>query len=287
VLLISAFDGALTARIAKPSDHKQVARLCKRAVGSRDYALGILKEVIADKGLFLGWSNDELVGMVNFDECVDGSGWLSMGRTDPDWRRRGVALFLQQRVAVCARQRGIEHLRLWALSNNRPSILAATKGGFRPVCEATHVTSSISGARKLRQTRPPRSTYEGSLKDLMKSLYLSKMNGYFAYKWHFVKANEELLRTLLDKGELIAKGTSVFILTHPEMSFGDRRSAFSLLHGTLASALGEVKLVANYSGRLFLGSYWPYDTYLRAVAQKNGFRRDSWGKHCIVFEKGI
>jgi len=244
--------------------------------------------VIADKGLFLAWSNDELVGMLNFDECIDGAGWLSMGRTDPEWRRRGVALFLQQRLAIYARERGIEHLRLWALSDNKPSILAATKAAFRPVCEATHVTSGgTRGARKLRQTRPPRSTYSGSLKDLLKSPYLSKMNGYLAYKWHFVKANEELLGTLLDKGELIAKGTSVFILTEPEMSFGDRQSAFALLHGTLASALGEVKLTANDYGRLFLGSYLPYDTYLLAVAQKNGFRRDPWGKHCIVFEKRI
>jgi GNAT superfamily N-acetyltransferase len=287
VPLISAFDAALTARIAKPSDQEQVTRLCKRAVGSRDYVLRILKEVLTDKGLFLAWSNDELVGMLNFDECVDGSGWLSMGRTDPDWRRRGVALFLQQRLAIYARNRGIEYLRLWALSDNRASILAATKAGFRPVCEATHVTSSTRGGHKLGETHEPRSTYSGSLKDLLKSPYLSKMNGYFAYKWHFVKANEELLATLLEKGELDAKDTSAFILTKPEMSFGDRHSAFALLHGTLASALREVKLVANDYGRLFLGSYLPYDTYLLAVAQKNGFRRDSWGKHCIVFEKKI
>lgn len=94
------------ASIASPSDYRLVARLCRRAVGPGDYVLSILREVIRDKELFLAWNGVELVGMTNFDECVDGSGWLSMARTDPDWRGRGVALFLQRQIAAHARRRG-------------------------------------------------------------------------------------------------------------------------------------------------------------------------------------
>lgn len=86
--MMRSSDIPLIARIAKPSDYKLVARLCRRAVGPGDYVLQILREVIADRGLFLAFGNGELVGMANFEECIDGSGWLSMGRTDPDWRRR-------------------------------------------------------------------------------------------------------------------------------------------------------------------------------------------------------
>jgi len=126
-----------------------------------------------------------------------------------------------------------------------------------------------------------------SLKSLLRSPYLSKMNGYFAYKWHFVKASEELLDELVRKGELHTDGKSSFIFTKPETSYGDPYSAFALLRGSTESTLKQVKEVAKGHGHLFLGGYLPYDSQLFPIAQKNGFRRDSWGKHCIVFEKKI
>jgi hypothetical protein len=75
VPVMSSSDIPLIVRVASSSDYEQVARLCRRAVGPGDYVLEILKQVIADKGLFLACSNDQAVGMVNFEECVDGSGW--------------------------------------------------------------------------------------------------------------------------------------------------------------------------------------------------------------------
>ena len=113
------------------------------------------------------------------------------------------------------------------------------------------------------------------------------MNGYFAYKWHFVKASEELLDKLVRKGELHTDGESSFIFTKPEMSYGDLYSAFALPRGSTESTLKQVKEVAKGYGHLFLGCYLPYDSHLFTIAQKTGFRRDSWGKHCIVFEKKI
>jgi len=284
---MSLFDIPLAVRVANSRDYGLVARLCKRAVGPGDYVLDILKQVIADKGLFLACSNDEVIGMVNFEECIDGSGWLGMARTDPDWRRRGVALFLQQQVAVHARKRGASHLRLWVFSKNKPSLLAAKKGGFRAVCEASHFSRSVRGKRSSPQiTAFPLISGE-SVKSLLRSPYLSKMNGYFAYKWHFVKASEELLDELARKGELRTDRESSFIFTKPEMSYGDPYSAFVLLRGSTEPTLRQVKQVGQSYGRLFLGGYLPYDPHLISIAQKTGFKRDSWGKHCIVFEKKI
>ena len=71
-------DFSLEVSVAHPSDYKAISRLCRRAVGPGDYVLWVLREVINDRGLFLAWVGDQLVGMTNFDKCVDGSGWLSM-----------------------------------------------------------------------------------------------------------------------------------------------------------------------------------------------------------------
>ena len=70
--------------------------------------LEILKQVIADKGLFLACSNDQLVGMVNFEECVDGSGWLGMARTDPDWRRPAWRSFFNSKLQSTLGKEGLD-----------------------------------------------------------------------------------------------------------------------------------------------------------------------------------
>jgi len=114
-----------------------------------------------------------------------------------------------------------------------------------------------------------------------------KMNGYFAYKWHFVKANEKLLKRLAEEGELYSVGETSFILTKPEIAFHGRFSSFTLLDDSAVSNLRQVMDIAKGYGPVMLGSYLPYDRNLLSGAQRNGFRRDSWGEHCIVFEKRI
>ena len=65
-------DFSLEVSVARPSDYKAISRLCRRAVGPGDYVLWNLREAINDRGLFLAWVGDQLVGMTNFDKCVDG-----------------------------------------------------------------------------------------------------------------------------------------------------------------------------------------------------------------------
>jgi GNAT superfamily N-acetyltransferase len=279
-------DICLVIRLARPSDYEAIARLCKRAVGPSDYVLTILRGAISGRGLFLAWNQRELAGITHFDECIDGSGWLSMARTDPKWRRHGVALALQRHIAGYARRRKIKLLRLWALSRNKPSIIACKKAGFRPICEATHVSSTRRTKGSFERTLPLSSTSR-RMPGLLKSPYVAKMNGYFAYKWHFVKMSKNLLAMLVRKGELYWDGEFAFILTRPEIRFGRPTSSFTPLIGTFAQCLRKAREAADGLGRVWLGSYIPHDKYLLKLAQENGYRRDSWGIHCIVFEKRI
>lgn len=283
---MSAKEIPIEARIARPSDHKAIRRLCRRAVGSGDYVLRILREVIADHGLFLAWSGDELVGMTHLERCIDGSGWMSMARTDPHWRRKGVALFLQRQIEAHAKRKRMRFLRLWALSNNRPSILACTKAGFRPVSEAAHLSYHFRTKQRLKR---PSLSYESNqpFESLLKSPYLTKTNGYLAYKWHFLKANKQLFRKLHGKGELYQDDGISFIITKPKSSFGVPYSSLTLLQGSPLQVLRKVKQVARRFGSVWLGSYLPYEPYLLRSAKACGFRRDSWATHCIVFEKAI
>lgn len=273
--------------IAKPSDFKLAARLCRRATGRGDYALWALRETIKDKGLFLAWADNELVGMTNFARCVDGSGWLSMARTDPKWRRTGVALFLQREIADYSKRSGSSFLRLWTLSNNTASKRACLKGGFKPVCEAAHISCVFRGKRRRKTHAPPRDLSEATLSSLLTSRNISKTHGYLGYKWHFVKANRELLLKITRAGELYEGDETRFILTKPEQRFHAYRSTLTLLTGQVGRSLLAAKKLAKDLGADSLSSYIPYDSHTLRTARKAGFRQDDWGKHCIVFEKRI
>ena len=275
------------ATIAKVSDLRDVKRLCRRAVGRGDYAVWALRETIKDGGLFLAWASDELVGMTNFDRCVDGSGWLSMARTDPKWRRTGVALFLQREIAHYAKRRGSSFLRLWALSNNTASKQACLKGGFEPVCEAAHLSCAIYGETHRRIHAPLKTLSETTLKTVLTSKTISKTRGYFGYKWHFVRATRELLLKIARRGELYEDDEARFILTKPEQRFPARRSTLTLLTGQVGRSLPPAKRLARDLGADSLSTYVPYESYTLRTAGKAGFRLDDWGRHCIVFEKKL
>lgn len=264
-----------------------IARLCRRAVGSRDYVLSILREAIGGKGLFLAWCGRELVGITNFERCMDGSGWLSIARTDPDWRRKGVARFLQRQIISHAKQSGITTLRLWASSKNKPSISAIRKGGFRKVCEAAYIRNYLRTKNKDATIRPLSRASETRLESFLRSRYLSQMNWYFAYKRHFVKANRAFLRRILRKRELYKVGESVFVLTRPRRTFSKLQSSLILLDGPISESLRNSKKVAKELGAQVIGGYIPYNRYQLMVAKRLGFKPTTWGEHCLVFERPL
>ena len=270
-------------RVARPSDYKAISRLCRRTVGPGDYVLWILREVINDRGLFLAWIGDQLVGMTNFDKCVDGSGWLSMARTDPDWQGRGVARFLQGEIAKRSKKNGIRALRLWTLSTNHAAIRTCEKGGFHRVCEAVHVSHAFRS--KLSDEYPPLTRSVSSSKRILKSPYLSETHGYFAYKWQFVKATEALFDKVRRKRELYSHDKLTFILTKPEMSFRRLSCSFSLLEGDPTRSMHLILPRAMSMRAAWIGGYLPYDRQLLAAGLNCGFKVDGWGKHCCVFEK--
>jgi GNAT superfamily N-acetyltransferase len=272
----------LRVSIAKQTDAARVARLCRRAVGRSDYILRILPTIIARGGLFLAWDGNSLVGMTNLDRCMDESGWLSMARTDPDWRRRGVAIFLQKKIAAYAKRHHMSKLRLWVSSENKPSLNACKKGGFREVCEAAHMTCRLRGKteEKVRPTFPSRA--QGS--PLLKSSYLAKTRGYIGYKRRFMKLTKPLLSKLCKGGQLYLAGDAAFLVSSPERLFREPQSSLTILRGPMAKTLNHAKEIARSKGARILSTYIPYSAYERSVARRLGFVASPWGRHCIVFE---
>jgi len=272
--------------IAKDSDRPLIGRLCRRAVSRSDYVLRILPSIVARGGLFLAWDGDALVGITNFDKCIDGSGWLSVARTDPKWRGRGVATFLQRKIAAYAKQRGVGTLRLWVSSGNKSSLRACERGGFKQVCEAAHISRGLTRSKRPRKFNPSYPT-EAKILPLLKSSYVAKTRGYVGYRRHFVKLTKDLLTQLREEDELYITEGEALVVTRPETFFRTAQSSLTTLEGTFARSVELAEEIARGMGARFLSSYIPYSPYEISIARKLGFRRSPWGKHCLVFEKRI
>lgn len=285
---MDSFRTSVTLRVsvAKQSDRPLIARLCRRAVGKYDYVLRILPTIISRDTLFLAWDGNALVGMTNFDRCIDGSGWLSVARTDPNWRGRGVATFLQLKIAAYAKHRGIGTLRLWVSSENKPSLRACEHGGFKQVCEAAHISSNLTLA-KPRTKVNSNSLSETQLLALLKSGYVAKTRGYIGYRWHFVKLTQSLLTHLQDEGEIYVTGNATLLVSWPKKTFRAPQSSLAILEGQFGKSLTDAKEIARHMGARILSSYIPYSPYEISVARRLGFGRQPWGRHCLVFEKNI
>lgn len=276
----------LRVSFAKESDRSSVARLCRRAVGKSDYVLRILPAIVTRGTLFLAWSGTALIGMTNFDRSIDGSGWLTAARTDPDWRGRGVATYLQGRIASYARQRGIRTLRLWVLSGNTPSLRACERGGFRQVCEAAHISSNLRPAKSNRYDSASFLSGE-KMRALLKSSYVAKTSGYIGYRRHFLKFSKTLLNKLLDEGEVYTSGDETLLVSRPEKTFRAPQSSLAVLEGRFGNSLVAGRQIARHMGAQIVSSYIPYSAYELSVAKRHGFINSPWGNHCLVFEKRI
>jgi GNAT superfamily N-acetyltransferase len=282
----------LQARLAKPSDYPSLVRLCRRAVGPDDYVLHYLRDVIRERGLFLAFHDQEPVGMTTFERCIDGSGWLGMARTDPASRRQGVAIFLQKIIAKHARKGGIKILRLWTLSTNRPAIRACIKGGYKPVCRAVHVSQRQRRRKTLRRFSPNMRISTRLADSILRSRYISRMNGYMPYKWHIIEPDLNVLRRAAKSRKFYNIGETAFLLSIPDFAAWDTKrqtmhSEFTLLDGPAEDSFNMVKEAAQSIRVGYLGGYLPLDRRLLEKAREAGFWKDSWADYCIVFEKQL
>lgn len=269
-------------RIATMSDHRAVRRLCIRAVGEDDYVIPRLKNVISHGGLFLAFSGNELVGMSNFSVTLDRAGWFGMVRTDPLWRRHGVAIFLQKVKTRHARKLGIRKVRMFILSTNWPSLGASKKGGFKRVGESAHITKQFRISKGVRAKY-----FIGSNDSLMQSTYVAKMNGYFAYGGTFVKMDSKVVEELERRREVYSTKSSTFLLNGVDEFEEGKHREFALLDGSFGAGLKDIVHTASSLGSSSIGTFIPYEHYLISKARKFGFVSDDWGWHCILFEKSI
>lgn len=143
-------------RKATGEDWERISEI-SRISGYNDYINNIGKSylddgivIVAEEGVVMGFSKAEF--------SPDNSSWLGGLRVDPEFRRRGIAMELTNKLVEYSRDSGCRFSRLLIEDGNTKSINLAEKAGFNRVRSFSFFKGSLVNDG-YSVTGPPSGTY--------------------------------------------------------------------------------------------------------------------------------
>jgi len=279
-------EARLEVRIATPADKCEILSLCRRAV-RRDYVPMFLDEFIRDGSLFVAFDQGRAVGIVNYTRCLGGDGWLGQARTDPDYRRHGVATAIIRACSRHAAAQGARHVRLWSLRTNNPAQITVKSNGFREVAVFRRLMKRVgrrAGESHLIVERRP----EDALKLARGSELLRESSGYASMGTEFVKVNLKVISEAVAAKKIARLADNVCYLD--DNVWGDRWKApleVTGLAGDVGLMLDEAERFAGMKGKREVHTYFAVGSRSLRTARRKGYEVVDWGKEAVLFEKSV
>ncbi|MDH5447760.1 MAG: GNAT family N-acetyltransferase [Candidatus Bathyarchaeota archaeon] len=197
----------LTIRPAQQSDREAVFKFCEHTFDWGDYVPNVwdvwLKEKQAQ--LFTATLDNKPVGIMCVSIRKPGEAWLQAARTDPNYRRRGVATALTNACLEWAENKGSETARLSTDSDNYAAQKVLEALGFTQVSDFL-----IMKCEKLRveETENSRWAKKGDLEKMWSFLTSSevfkKSAGLYTVMFTWASLNKQTLaRFIADKKAIV------------------------------------------------------------------------------------
>jgi len=124
-------------RRARSSDRRAVFKFCEKTWSWGDYIPQVWAKWLKDKNsrVFVATINDVPVGIAHLSIDKPHEVWLSGARTDPNYRRMGVATGIIKKCLEYARRKSARVARLATMSDNIAAQAALQKWDFKPIAE--------------------------------------------------------------------------------------------------------------------------------------------------------
>ena len=124
-------------RGARSSDREAVFKFCKKTWSWGDYIPDVWDKWLKEKSgrVFVATIDDVPVGITHLSIDKPNEVWLSGARTDPNYRRMGVATAITKKCLDYAKRKGAKVVRLTTESDNIVAQAVIKKLGFKPVAE--------------------------------------------------------------------------------------------------------------------------------------------------------
>ncbi|MEM3622394.1 MAG: GNAT family N-acetyltransferase [Candidatus Bathyarchaeia archaeon] len=145
----------ISVRKAKKSDSEAVFNFCKKTWSWGDYIPNVWDKWLKDKNgrVFIATINNVPVGISHLSIDKPNEVWLSGARTDPKYRRMGVATAITTKCLEYAKKKGAKVARLVTESDNAAARTLLQKLGFKQIAEYVEMTTEKITEEKSKNSK--------------------------------------------------------------------------------------------------------------------------------------
>lgn len=188
-------------RRAVKEDKAEIISFTRNTWAWGDYIPRVLDYWLREKDglLLVADIKSKPVGLLHIKFLPDNSAWLEGLRVHPFYRRRGIALKLNQYAFRIIKEEGINVVRLVIESDNEASINLANKLGFTKVSEWASMEFQQLEFTNMLINCEKRIKVDDIWSELKRSQIYELSSGLIPIGWRWIKVNKEVLEVVISR----------------------------------------------------------------------------------------
>jgi len=193
-------------RRARGSDREAVFKFCMKTWSWGDYIPKVWDKWLKEKNgrAFVATINGVSVGISYLSIDKPHEVWLSGARTDPNYRRMGIATAITKKCLEYAKHKGTKVARLTTESDNIAAQAVIKKLGFKPISEFTEMTTEKIKEENSKKSRWAEETETEALWNyLQTSETYRKAAGLYTVLFHWFSLEKEDLKRFIEQRKAI------------------------------------------------------------------------------------
>jgi len=194
-------------RKARGSDREAVFKFCEKTWSWGDYIPEVWDKWLKEKSgrVFIATTDGVPVGITHLSIDKPHEVWLGGARTDPNYRRMGVATAITQKCLDYAKRKGAKVARLTTESDNIVAQAVIKKLGFKPTAEFVEMTTeNIAEEENSTNSKwAEESEADAALNYLQTSESYRKAAGLYTTLFHWFSLEKHDLKRFVEQRKAI------------------------------------------------------------------------------------
>lgn len=193
-------------RKARSSDREAVFKFCEKTWSWGDYIPKVWDKWLKEKNgrVFVATINGVPVGISHLSIDKPHEVWLSAARTNPNYRRIGVATAITKKCLEHAKRKGAKIARLVTESDNIAAQTVLQKLGFKPIAEFVEmVTENVTEEKSKNSKWAEENQTEAIWNYLQTSETYRKAAGLYTVLYHWFSLEKEDLKRFVEEQKVI------------------------------------------------------------------------------------
>ncbi|MEM4703610.1 MAG: GNAT family N-acetyltransferase [Candidatus Bathyarchaeia archaeon] len=285
-------------RQARKTDGKTVFKFCEKTWDWGDYIEHVWDKWLKEKNgrVFVATIEGVPVGISHISIDKPSEAWLSGARTDPKWRRQGIASAITEKCLEYAKRRGVKVARLMTESFNLTAQSLLPKLGFQPIATFAETELENVTVEKNSNTRwAMQDEIEAIWNYLSTSETYRKAAGLYTVMFHYFSLDKQDLENFVEQQNVLMhcdkKGKVdgvVLISDAPKREWNENLIQTCYAdgaHSTMLDIVGFLKTYCHQNGIKRILGLIPNQKQIVKAFIKQGFAKPK--SINIIYEKKL